>query len=285
MGFGREKNKRMFTKEEKEKAQYFKFSLHPLEELEYFLKPRFLSVIDQDTSLNNTKILQTMIPKQILLFWHDAIPSGEVQKSIDKIRQYNDGYQVILFNEQSAGEFIQRHYGQDLYRLYERRCVHPSMKSDLFRMCYLALNGGVYVDIDINCHHSLKEIFNTYSFDCFLFFSRGKPCCIDNDFIVCQPNNPIILASIEKIRENLTIERSFSSVWECTGPGAVSMAVLELLMQKILSDNEEKSPLGGLLLGCHDLAKRAYGHVEMEYKKTAAGNWRSFHFPRQLCQL
>lgn len=275
----------MFTKEEREQAQYFKFSLHPLEQLEQFLQPRFLSVIDQSKPVNSKKKSSTMIPKQIVLFWHDAKISGEVQKSIDKIRQYNADYQVILFDEQSAGEFIQQYYGQDLYRLYERRCVHPSMKSDLFRMCYLAKNGGIYVDIDIDCHHSFEDIFNSYFFDCFLFYSIGKPCCIDNDFIACQPNNPIILASIEKIRENLTIERSFSSVWECTGPGAVSMVVLELLMQKILSDDEEKGPLSGLLLASHDLAIRAYGHVEMEYKQTAAGNWRSFHFPRQLYQL
>lgn len=275
----------MFTKEEKEHAQYFKFSLHPLDELEAFLTPRFLPVIEQNIHEKMIQNAALTIPKQIVLFWHEKTPPVEVQKSIEQIRQCHSDYQVELFNEQSAGEFVQQYYGEDLYHLYERRCVHPSMKSDLFRMCYLAQKGGIYVDVDIDCHHCLEEIFNTYIFDCFLLFSKGQPCCIDNDFIACQSRNPVILAIIDKIKENLTAERSFSSVWECTGPGAVSMVILELLMKKILSDQEGISPLDKLLLGNHDLAIRAYGHLEMEYKKTQAGNWRCFRLPRQLYKL
>ncbi|MDI2113137.1 glycosyltransferase family 32 protein [Commensalibacter nepenthis] len=272
----------MFTKEEKDKARYFKFSFHPLNELEHYLQPRFLPVIEQNPDLDVIENHSITIPKHIILFWHEATPPKDVQDSIDKIRLHNPTYQVLLFDEQSAGQFIQQNYGQEFYYLYARRCVHPSMKSDFFRMCYLAQKGGIYVDIDIDCVKSLEEIFKNYAFDCLLFYSRGQPCCIDNDFIVCQPNNPIIAAVLKKICDNLTGEYSFSSVWECTGPGAVSMAVMEILMQGIIDDAMDHVGLNRLQLIEHHLMTKAYYHMELEYKKSQEGNWRYFKLPTRL---
>ncbi|EUK17693.1 glycosyltransferase family 32 protein [Commensalibacter papalotli (ex Servin-Garciduenas et al. 2014)] len=275
----------MFIQEEKEKAKYFKFSLHPQDELEQYLNPRFLSVINEEISIDALQPVNTNIPKKIVIFWHEKDLPDDVYASIEKIKRYNTEYYVELFHTESAGEFINSHYGQELYYLYERRCVHPSMKSDFFRICYLAKMGGIYIDVDINCFKSLEEIFKFYEFDCFLFYTKGKPCCIDNDFIACKANNPIISAVLDKIKENLTIKRSFSSVWECTGPGAVSMAILELLMQDILQDDQENRSLEGLRLAPHKFALRAYSHQELEYKKTTEGNWRYFRMPSQLYKL
>lgn len=275
----------MFTQEEKEKAKYFKFSLHPQDELEQYLNSRFLPVINEKTSIDTTQSVVTNIPKQIVIFWHEKKLPDDVYDSIEKIKRCNSGYQMEIFCAESAGEFICLHYGQEFYHLYERRCVHPSMKSDFFRICYLAKKGGIYVDVDIDCFKPLEEIFKFYEFECFLFYSKGKPCCIDNDFIACKANNPIILAILDKIKEYLTTERSFSSVWECTGPGAVSMAVLELLMRNILQDDQKNRSLKGLQLASHNFALRAYGHMELEYKKTIEGNWRYFRMPRQLYKL
>lgn len=272
----------MFTQEEKEKAQYFKFSLHPQEELEHYLHPRFLPVVDVNISMDMSKPAAVTIPKQIVLFWHEELLPEDVLGSIEKIKQYNPDYQVEIFHTESAGAFIQQIYGSELYNLYNKRCVHPSMKSDFFRMCYLAVKGGIYVDVDIDCFASLELIFNCYDSDCFLLYTKGQPCCIDNDFIACQANNMIILAILDKIQEHLTVQRSFSSVWECTGPGAVSTAVLQLLMKDILQDSAN---LKGLLLAPHSVVLRAYGHAELAYKKTTEGNWRYFSFPRQLYKL
>lgn len=272
----------MFTQEEKAKAQYFKFSLHPQDELEDYLHPRFLPVIDKNHSENITDSVSVTIPKHIMVFWHDEIVPQDVRGSIEKIKLHNPKYQVEIFHTESAGAFIQQVYGTEIYDLYNRRCVHPSMKSDFFRMCYLAEKGGIYVDVDIDCFASLELIFNHYDADCFLFYTKGQPCCIDNDFIACQAKNPIILAILEKTKEHLTAKRSFSSVWECTGPGAVSMAILQLLMEDILQGSAH---LNGLQLAPHSFALRAYGHAELEYKKTTDGNWRYFSFPRNLYQL
>lgn len=272
----------MFTQEEKEKAKYFKFSLHPQEELEQYLNPRYLPIIKENISINTVKPVTVTIPKQIVLFWHEEILPEDVQISIEKIKQHNPEYQVEVFHTESAAAFILQVYGIELYDLYNRRCIHPSMKSDLFRMCYLAVRGGIYVDVDIDCFASLELIFNNYQFECFLFYTKGQPCCIDNDFIACQANNLIILAILDKIHEHLTVERSFSSVWECTGPGAVSIAMLQLLMKDIL---HYRGNLRGLQLAPHSVAQHAYSHAELAYKKTIEGNWRYFRLPRQLYKL
>lgn len=253
------KANRMFTQEEKEKAKYFKFSLYPQAELEQYLHPRFLPVIDKYLTPDIIESTAVNIPKQIMVFWHEEKLPNDVEDSIEKIKQHNSKYQIKIFHTQSAGEFILEYYGLELYDLYNRRCIHPSMKSDFFRICYLAKRGRVYTDVDIDCFDGLEAIFNNYHFECLLFYTKGQPCCINNGFIACGPENRIILAILEKIKENLTARRSFSSVWECTGPGAVSIAILELLMQDIIHDNVENSLLKGLQLAPHQFALRAYG--------------------------
>lgn len=276
------KDKILFTNEEKEQAKYFKFSFHPLDELEHYLQPRFLPIIDKNSVVEVRENHSITIPKHIILFWHETVPPLDVQDSIDKIRHHNPTYQVQLFDEKSAGEFIQQHYGQDVLHLYERRCVHPSMKSDFFRMSYLLQKGGIYVDIDIDCFTSLEKIFKHYDFDCLLFYTKGQPCCIDNDFVVCQPHNLVIEAIFNKICNNLTGDYRFSSVWDCTGPGAVSMAVMELLMQGIIGDSMGQVGLNRLQLIEHHFMTKAYSHLELEYKKTTDGNWRYFKLPTRL---
>ncbi|MDI2090982.1 glycosyltransferase family 32 protein [Commensalibacter oyaizuii] len=275
----------MFTQEEKEKAKYFKYALHPLNEVEHYLNPRYFSMVDTASQSNQNYHALDNIPKHICLFWHQRKLPQDVKESIDKIKRYNSAYHVTLFNYDSAHAFIYEHYGAELSALFERRCVHPSMQSDLFRICYLLQKGGIYVDVDIECYASLDLTFPVAEFGCLLFYSRGKPCCIDNDFIVCAPQNEIIAAILQKMQSHLTAERSFANVWECTGPGAVSLAIMELLMNAIINDLPKGYGLGQLLLADHQVAIKAYRHAELGYKQTQEGNWRSFQFPKHLYRL
>ncbi|CAK7192310.1 hypothetical protein COMNV_00503 [Commensalibacter sp. Nvir] len=272
----------MFTDEEIVKACRVKQLSYPLHTLEEYLNSRYLPLVDEQMQPDSTVVMRASIPKHIVLFWHNTLVPHDVCHSIKKIKTYNKDYQVSLYDFEKGKEFIKQYYGTDLSNLYEKRCIHPTMLSDFFRICYLYEKGGIYVDIDINCYNPLEKIFNFQDFDCYLFYSIGTPCCINNGFIVCKPYHELMLATLKVIQKNLTIKRNYTSVWECTGPQALSIALMEKLTKKIIKNEQKSSSLDDLKLASHSLAKRAYEHAELEYKKTAEGNWRMFQLPDWL---
>lgn len=275
----------MFTKEEKEKAQFFKFSLSPLDELGNYLNPRYFSILNDGTKKQSEQKIPEALPQEIVLFWHDRILPQEIKNSIEAIKQHNLDYSVLCFDSEQAYEFIRLYYGWDLADLYKRRCVHPVMQSDMFRVCYLLQKGGIYIDIDIECYNHLDTIFAYQEFDCILSYTIGDPSCINNDLIICMPKSPLLMACLEKIQHHLTEKRSFKNIWDCTGPGAFSMVILELLMEKIIASSTFLSPLDKLKLVSSDRIKRAFNHAELSYKESSQGNWRLFRLPKNLYRL
>lgn len=92
------------------------------------------------------------IPKTIVQFWHDLrrIPD-DVEECIASWAIWETrGFRHNLFDEHAAETFIARSLGARYSRAFER-CYHPSMQADYFRLCYLLVEGGFYVDADDVC--------------------------------------------------------------------------------------------------------------------------------------
>src|SRR5581483_3485586 len=91
-------------------------------------------------------------PRTIVQFWHDLreVPS-DVEECIESwARWTSSGFEHRLFDERSARAFI----GGSLDARHENafeRCYHPAMQADYFRLCYLFVEGGFYVDADDVC--------------------------------------------------------------------------------------------------------------------------------------
>lgn len=161
------------------------------------------------------------------------------------------------------------------------------MKADLFRLCYLYIHGGVYVDVDIDCHNSFTNIPLGDSFKCFLFYAEGNPWCIENGFIVSEPRNGLIQTMIQITEYNLVQYRDrsvFHDIWTTTGPGVATRAVMLHLAHYVLT-GVGPARLDGLLMSRNDSHAISYGHAELEYKKTAEGNWRKAHPPTLMDRL
>ena len=88
-------------------------------------------------------------PRRIVQFWDDLgrLPQDvrECMESWKKLE--GSGFEVQVFDESSAREFIQIHLGSRYEKAFEK-CYHPSMKSDYFRYSYIFVEGGFYVDAD-----------------------------------------------------------------------------------------------------------------------------------------
>lgn len=250
-----------------------------------YLKNNSFSILDEDSPRTSIRKSPNTIPKKIMLFWHDQNLPDDVTESIEKIKNFNSDYIVTLFNEETAQKYIQQNYDENLSTLFIKHCPHIIMKADLFRICYLLKEGGIYVDIDIDCYASLDSIFEYQQFSCFFLYAEGNPSCIENGFIACEPKSYVISFILTQITDHLTRKQNFTNIWEHTGPGAVTMAIMKLLFQEIAQNGNSLHLKYYLLLGKNNLINRAYHIAPLEYKNTQEGNWRNYVIPQSIYKI
>jgi hypothetical protein len=96
-----------------------------------------------------SSVFAKKLPKRIVQFWDDLdrIPE-DVSECIETWRETEEqGVERLLFDKHHAREFIRRRLGPRHKQAYDK-CYHPAMQSDYFRLCYILLEGGCYIDAD-----------------------------------------------------------------------------------------------------------------------------------------
>jgi len=89
------------------------------------------------------------LPKRIVQFWDDLdrLPE-DVGECIETWRKTEEqGVVRLLFDRHQARDFIRRKLSPRHKRAYDK-CYHPAMQSDYFRLCYILVEGGCYIDAD-----------------------------------------------------------------------------------------------------------------------------------------
>lgn len=190
-------------------------------------------------------------PKRIVQFWDDFshLPDDVMEcintwKSVEK-----QGFERLLFDQHQARDFIGQKLGQEHLQAYDK-CSHPAMQSDYFRLCYIAVEGGCYIDID--------DVYNGAEIQHFFDDGRLKvqPLCYDKatnrmvaPSIFCKPgagdvswivyfnNNPLIACSRHPIIERALTHATISlkenvlsempEIQSIAGPGNLTKSIFE----------------------------------------------------------
>lgn len=96
-----------------------------------------------------SSVFAKKLPKRIVQFWDDLdrLP-GDVGECIETWRKTEEhGVERLLFDKHQSREFIRRRLGPRHKQAYDK-CYHPAMQSDYFRLCYIFVEGGCYIDAD-----------------------------------------------------------------------------------------------------------------------------------------
>ena len=229
------------------------------------------------------------IPKRIVQFWEnlDRLP-GDVGECIATWRTTEEqGFERLLFDNQQARDFIYRKLGQRYKRAYDR-CYHPAMQSDYFRLCYIFVEGGCYIDAD--------DVYNGSQIQ--HLFSDGRlkiqPLCYDTATHMMVPqtlftksganaaswifyfnNNPLIASSGHPVIEyalaqaTLSLEKdvtnSLPEIQSTTGPGNLTKSIFDAATE---NGKIEQALL--VLCNWEDIARSRW---ELSYRNDAR-NWR-----------
>lgn len=233
--------------------------------------------------------LSTETPRTIVQFWDDLnLLPADVRECIQSWRKLEaQGFEFLLFDDDGARDFIARKLGPRYEEAYSK-CYHPAMQSDYFRLCYILIEGGCYLDADDVYHGSPIEHL----------FSDGRlrihPLCYDistnqmippsvftepganaSTWIFYFNNNPLLAVRGHPIVERAlarateAVERPASGelpeIQSTTGPGNLTTSVFDLATEH---DDIEDTLL--VLCGWEDVATSRW---PLSYRRDTR-NWR-----------
>lgn len=191
-------------------------------------------------------------PKTIVQFWHDL---GELPEDIAEcITSWTlwtkSGFTHYLFDERGAQTFIADSLGARHERAFDR-CYHPAMRADYFRLCYLLIEGGLYVDADDVCVGTqigglfddgrLKvqplcydiasaTMVNSSAFLDVDAYNASWIFYFNNNPLIANRGHPIIERALRRATDLLQLngEDVLPEIQATTGPGNLSKSIFEL---------------------------------------------------------
>ena len=181
------------------------------------------NIIETNTNKNIISI-----PKKIIQTWKHKDLNSEFQKIVDLWKINNPNYTYTFFDDRDCEQFIKEYFDEDVLNIYN--CIIPgAYKSDLFRYCYLYINGGVYIDIDTLCigkldNFLLPNVEFIVPIDLNITHLEGNHN-IFNTFIGSIPKHPILLNCINKIVFHVKNNIIPQSKLDFTGPGLLGRCV------------------------------------------------------------
>lgn len=191
-------------------------------------------------------------PRTIVQFWHnlEELPE-DVEKCIASwTRWTTSGFTHRLFDERSAKSFIRDSLDVRHERAFDR-CYHPAMQADYFRLCYLLVEGGFYVDADDVCVGTqiswlfddgrLKiqplcydiasgAMVNTANFLRIGAYEPSWIFYVNNNPLIASKRHLIIERALRRATELLELagEGVLPEIQATTGPGNLSRSIFEL---------------------------------------------------------
>jgi hypothetical protein len=185
----------------------------------------------------------------LVQFWDKAtaVPA-DVRECLDSWRPLEEqGFARHLFDKEEAGRFIARYFGRRHSAAFEL-CRHPAMQCDYFRLCFIARNGGFYIDADEYYQGGdLEYLFRDNRLKlqplCYdtstgtmvrakVFTRKGDDSpdwifYVNNDPIIAPPSHPVIRLALARSTQLLLSQtggrRDIQSI---TGPGNLTASLV-----------------------------------------------------------
>ncbi len=213
------------------------------------LRSRYMRrlIYEADTYMHQSAA--SVLPRVLVQFWDDSktIPA-DVHECIDSWHPLDEqGFKRFLFDDDSAGRFITEHFGRRHLAAF-KRCKHPAMRSDYFRLCFILRKGGFYVDADDvyqggDCEPwfrdnrlkmqplcydiSTDSMINTADFVTNPRNSQDLVFYVNNNPLIAPSGHPVIRMALERSMQILMAQTGDrQDVQSTTGPGNLTASLV-----------------------------------------------------------
>ena len=165
----------------------------------------------------------SIIPLKIYQTWHTKNLQPKMRERVENLKAQNPKFEHFLFDDNDCRDFIKTNFEAYVLNAYDR-LIPGAYKADLWRLCVLYKNGGIYMDIKLNCMNGFKLIELTenehYALD------RLPPLSIYNALMVCKAGNPFLWKAICRIVMNVQNKFYGVSSLSPTGPKLLGDIIL-----------------------------------------------------------
>ena len=150
----------------------------------------------------NVKVIECntqnyLIPKTIVQTWetHD-INGTPLDKTVQLMKQLNPEYTYILYDSKQRIEFISNNFDKDVLDAYN--AIKPgSYKADIWKYCYLYINGGVYLDLKSVILYPIDSIISSQTELLLLRERYNLGLCAG--LMGTIPKHPLFKAAIDEV--------------------------------------------------------------------------------------
>lgn len=228
------------------------------------------------------------IPKVIIQYWDkkNDVPD-DVLKCMETWKKHcSDNITYLLFDQKSALEFIKNNFNEKYVRAFEK-CIHPALQSDYFRLCYILIKGGAYIDADDECldnniehlfrgnrlklqamcydinHEHMVKAREAYSDD----YHDNRIYYVNNNPLIAPKNNPIIEKALCLATDNLLNNR-INDFQAIAGPGNLVNSIIWCKLTQIAFEEMIDITI--------DWDNNAISNWSLDYRKDDR-NWRNFN--------
>jgi tetratricopeptide (TPR) repeat protein len=213
-----------------------------------------------DTHHPNARLGKTSpIPRRIIQFWDTPDIPEDIQRTMFSWPKACLGFEHQIFNDASAASFIRRECHRDVVKAFHM-AGHPAMRSDLFRLAYLAVKGGLYADADDGCRHDIRDWLKP-GYD--LLLLQEDVGSIGNNFIAAAPGHPFILAALAEVTRNI-LRKQGDNIWFISGPGAWSVCFCRHHARQL---ENTSLPSAMLVQDFYHMQQRISMHLPRNYKQ------------------
>jgi tetratricopeptide (TPR) repeat protein len=186
------------------------------------------------------------IPSRIMQFWHQDVPPADISTQMDRWRDSNRGYDCQVFHRLSAAAYLARYHGTEVQRAFGR-IRDPVQSADIFRLAWLAREGGFYADVD-TLPHAAVERFVPAGAE--LIAAQDEYGAVATNFLGAQPEHPIIVLALRLAVEEIN-RGDHDMVWLSTGPGLMTRALAQALAKHGLEILNQTTIVRWVLLQRH----------------------------------
>jgi hypothetical protein len=183
----------------------------------------------------------------ILQFWDRDMPD-DVAEAVAEFKALA-GDRHHLFDAREAEDFLSDSYGPEAAETF-RSCEHPAIQSDYFRLGYLALKGGFYIDADSRMRPGLTHLWPRLANKTVLTFQTRKPGVFFQNGAMAVPAGSALMAEAFAEAGQRLRSGSHDQVVFLAGPLMLRDVAIRLRREGRLGPIERMSfeQLGGNLL-------------------------------------
>jgi mannosyltransferase OCH1-like enzyme len=155
------------------------------------------------------------IPKNIICTWREKdVSKTLLNYSTTVMKEMNPDYTFNIFDDNECRDFIANHYDSTILKAYDD-IIPAAFKADLWRYCYLYINGGVYLDIKTVCAKPLNSILHNKEI---LLIRDINNEWIYNGIIGVPPAHPLIKIALDESVKMIQGRNYGTHILDITGP-------------------------------------------------------------------